>query len=74
MRAFTQLALNAITSLGKSWAKSDPELALAELKRIRDAATAAIDEVSEVVHERMAAEAMANEGAQIHPDLVERLR
>lgn len=46
MKAFTQLALTAITSLRFSWSKQNPAGALAELTRIRDAAQEGINEIS----------------------------
>ena len=74
MNAVTQLALNAITSLRRYWGKQDPDAALAALRNIRDMAEQAIDELGEAERDRLAAEAMASEGAHIHPDYVERLR
>lgn len=68
MKAITQLALNAITSLRKSWAKSDPVLALDELQRIRDAANEAIDEVDHGLQQRNTANGVFD------PDYIERLR
>ncbi|MBX3004533.1 MAG: hypothetical protein KF821_01750 [Anaerolineales bacterium] len=68
MKAITQLALNAITSLRKFWAKSDPVLALTELQRIRDAANEAIDEVDHGLQQRNAANGV------FAPDYIERLR
>ncbi len=74
MRTFSQIAITAIASIRYSWGRQSPEGALLELKRIRDAAQQGIDELGEAERDRLAAEAMASEGAHIHPDYVERLR